>query len=257
MASVTIGSVFYELKNSYKPLFLILLGIVALQIGLELQPEFFESNMIPHFMIIFLPLGVSIYSFAISKLYGGSKVFGRSYFALGLAYFANFIAESLYVYFGDILNQEVPVIADYFLFSFYPLLLIHLIINIRYFAEKISNSQKLVIGLVPGILILIYTLSVLNNPVDDLSYYYYSLIFVIFATLQLGFVFVGFSLFRQTVLFSTWLLLLVGIFVGTIGDITYHYVEILGGSWVDNASSLWIGSSMIMIYALFKHHKSI
>jgi len=257
MASVSIGSVFYELKNSHKPLFLILLGVIALQIGIEYQPEFFESNLIPHFMIILSPLGVSIYSFAISKLYGGSKVFGRSYFVLGLAYFATFITESLYVYFFDILNQEVPVFADYFLFLFYPLLLVHLIINIRYFTEKISYFQKIIIVSIPVILTLVYTLLVFSNPVDDVSYFYYSLIFVIFSTLQLGFVLVGFSLFRQTVLFSTWLMLLVGIFIGTIGDITYYYVEILDGNWVDNVSSLWIGSNMIMIYALFKHQKSI
>lgn len=257
MASVSIGSVFYELKNSYRPLFLILIGVTALQFGLELQPEFFETNLIPHFLIVLLPLGVSIYSFGISRLYGGSKIFGRAYFAFGLAYFATFVAESLYVYFSDILNQEVPVVADYFLFLFYPLLLAHLIINIRYFAEKISNFQKITIGTVPGVLTLGYALLVFSNPVDDLSYFYYSLIFVIFATLQLGLVFVGFSLFRQTVLFSTWLLLLVGIFVGTIGDIAYHYVEILNGSWIGNASSLWIGSNMIILYALYKHQKSI
>ncbi len=257
MASISIGSVFYEIKNSYRPFFLILIGVTALQFGLELQPEFFESNLIPHYLITLLPLCISIYSFGISRLYGGSKVFGRAYFVFGLAYFATFVAELLYVYFLDILDQEVPVIADYFLFLFYPLLLAHLIINIRYFAEKISSFQKITIGLVPGILTLGYTLLVFNNPIDDLSYFYYSLVFVTFATLQLGLVFVGLSLFRQTVLFSTWLLLLVGIFVGTIGDITYYYVEILDGSWISNASSLWIGSNLVIIYALYKHQKSI
>jgi len=257
MTSVSIGSVFYEIKNSYKPLLMILLGVAALQIGLYLQPEFFESNFIPHILIVLLPLGVSIYSFVISKLYGGSKVFGRSYFALGLGYFVTFVAESLYVYFFDITNQEEAPFADYFLFAFYPLILTHLIINIRYFAEKISTPQKVTLVLVPVILTAFYSLLVFSNPVDDVSYFYFSLIFVIFATLQLGFVIVGFTLFRQTVLFSTWLLLLVGIFIGTVGDIAYYYVEILDGDWVSNASSLWIGSNLVILYALYKHQKSI
>ena len=257
MAFVSLGSVFYELKNSYKLLLLITVGVISLQLGISFQSEFFESNLIPHFLITLLPLGISIYSFGISKLYGGSKIFGRAYFAFGLAYFATFVAELLYVYFLDILNQEVPIIADYFLFLFYPLLIIHLIINIRYFSEKISNFQKIIIGLIPGILTLGYTLLVFSNPVDDISYFYYSLTFVIFATLQLGLVFVGFSLFRQTVLFSTWLLLLVGIFVGTIGDISYYFVEISDGDWISNASALWIGSNLIILYALYKHQKSI
>ena len=257
MASVSINSILLEIKNSYKPLLLILAGVIALQIGLIFQPEFFESNLIPHFLIIISPLGVSLYSFTISKIYGGSKVFGRSYFALGLGYFATFLTEILYVYFYDISGQNVPVIADYFLFSFYLLLLIHLIINIRYFAERLETFQKAIIVLVPGILILVYSLLVFGTNIDDASYFYYSLIFVFLSSLTMGFVIVGFSLFRQTVLFSSWLLLLVGISVGTIGDLFYYYVEILDGSWVDNVTSLWIASSMIMIYALHKHQKSI
>ena len=83
------------------------------------------------------------------------------------------------------------------------------------------------------------------------------MIFVIIATLQLGLVIVGFTLFRKTVLFSTWLLLLLGIFVGTVGDIVYYYVETLGGDWISNASALWIGSNLVILYALFKHQKSI
>ncbi len=35
-------------------------------------------------------------------------------------------------------------------------------------------------------------------------------------------------------LFSSWLLLLVGISVATIEDSVYHNVEILDGNWVDN-----------------------
>jgi len=257
MSSVPIYSILLEIKNSYKPLFLISAGVIALQIGLILQPEFFELNLIPHFLIIIFPLCVSVYSFGISKIYGGSKVFGRSYFALGLGYFAIFLTEILYVYFYDISGQYVPVIADYFLFSAYPLLLIHLIINIRYFAERLETFQKVTMVLVPVIFVLAYSLIVFSNPIDDVSYYYYSLIFVFPSSILLGFVIVGFLLFRQTVLFSSWLLLLVGLSIGTIGDLVYYYVEILNGSWVDNVTSLWIASYMIMIYALYKHQKSI
>lgn len=236
---------------------MILIGIISLQVGYEIQPKFFETTLIPHFLIIFLPLGVSIYSFVVSKLYGGSKVFGLSFLALGIGFFSTFVAESLYVYFLDILNQEEAPLADYFLFAYYPLALVHLIINIRYFTEKISIPQKATFVLAPLILTAFYSLLVFNNPVDDISYFYFSLIFVIFATLQLGLVIVGFTLFRQTVLFSTWLLLLVGIFIGTLGDIAYYYVEIFDGNWINNASTLWIGSNLVILYALYKHQKSI
>ena len=245
------------MKNSYNPLFLILIGVFVLHLGFVLEAEFFESYMIPHLLIVILPLGVSVYSFGISKLYGGSKVFGRAYFTLGLAFFATFVAEFIYVYFLDILNQEAPVVADYFLIVFYPLLLVHLVINIRYFSDKLSVFQKITIGLVPGLLTLIYTLLVFSKPFDEVSYFLYSLIFVVFSSLQLGLVFVGFSLFRQTVLFGAWLLLLIGIFVGTIGDIAYNYSVIFDNSWIESASALWIGSNIVMLYALYKHQKSI
>lgn len=257
MAFVSINYILHEIKNSYKPLFLISAGIIALQIGLVFQSEFFESNFIPHFLIILFPLGVSVYSFVISKIYGGSKVFGRSYFALGLGYFAIFLTEILYVYFGDMSGQDVPIIADYFLFSSYILVLIHLIINIRYFAERLESFQKAIMILIPTIIVSAYSLLVFSNPLDDVSYFYYSVIFVFLSSLTMGFVIVGFSLFRQTVLFSSWLLLLVGLSVTTIGDFVYHYVEILDGNWVDNVTSLWIASYMIMIYALYKHQKLI
>ena len=254
---LTLGSVFYEIKNSYKPLVAIMLGVAAFQISITLNPDFFESYFVPHMLIIILPLGVSVYSFVVSKLYGGSKIFGRSYFALGMAYFAVFLTEIFYVYFFDILNQDVPVIADYFLLSFYPLVLIHLAINIRYFSQKLSVLQKITFGIVPGILTILYALLVFGNSASDFSYFYYSLIFVIFSSLQIGFVLVGFSLFRQTVLFSTWLLLLVGIFIGTIGDMVYHYGEIFDDSWIENVTAIWVASNLTMIYALYKHQKSI
>ena len=257
MTSVSKGSVFNEIKNSYKPLILILISILSLQVGFATQPEFFETNLVPHFLIILLPLSVSIYSFIVSKLYGGSKVFGLSFFVLGVGFFSTFVAESLYIYSLDILGHDESPLADYFLFAYYPLAITHLIINIRYFAEKISIFQKTTIVLVPIILTVFYTLLVFSNPVDDVSYFYLSLVFVIIATLQLGFVIVGFTLFRTTVLFSTWLLLLLGIFVGTIGDIVYYYVEIIGGDWISNASALWIGSNLIILYALYKHQKAI
>ena len=257
MAFVSINSILYEIKNYYKFLLLISVGLVVFQISLNSQSEFFESNFVPHFLIVFMPLGVSAYSFIISKMYGGSRVFGRSYFALGVGYFANFLAELLYVYYFDFLGQEVPIIADYLLFSFYPLLLTHLVINIRYFAEKLDFLQKTMLVSIPIILIMFYSFFVFVNPVEDISDFYYSLIFVFLSSLQMSFVIVGFSLFRQTVLFSSWLLLLLGICVGTFGDLIYHYGSLFDGEWVDNVLALWTGSNLVMIYALYKHQKTL
>ena len=257
MTSNSNNTVMCEIKNSYPVWFLILTCLVVLQLGLEFQLEFFESNLIPSFLIVVFPLGVSAYSFAVSRIYNGSKIFGRSYFALGLGYFAVFMTESLHLYYYDILKQEVPEVTSYFLFSFYPLLLIHMTINIRYFAERLEPFQKITMIFVPVLFILLYTFLVFSNTVEDISYFYYSLIFVSLTSVQVGFVIVGFSLFRQTALFGAWFLLLIGITIGTIGDIVYYYVQIIEENWATNVTSLWIGSNMIMIYALYRHQKAM
>ena len=271
MTSTPIISILNEIKNFYKPLIFIFLCTATLQLGLTFQTKFFESNLIPHFLIILFPLAVSVYSFVISRLYGGSKVFGRSYFAFGLGYFLIFLTELLYVYYYDISGQDVPEIADYFLMTSYFLLLTHLIINIRYFSENLSTTQKAVIILTPAIIVPVYSLLVLGNVLDsdyaeaeipygllgNVSYYYYSVILVFLSSLTMGFAIVGFSLFRQTVLFTSWLLILVGISVSTIGDLVYHYVEILGGNWFESVTTLWIASNMIMLYALYRHQRAI
>ena len=244
-----------QFQSSYKIIFLIISGVIGLQIGIEL--EFLDS---PHFvglLIVTFPLAVSISSFVVARIYRGSKVFGRSYFALGLGYFAIFVAELHYVYYLDISNQPVPAIADYLIIAFYPLALVHLIINIRYFSERLQNSQKISLVLIPSIIILVYSLLVAANQIDDISYFFYTLIFVALTSITLGFAVVGISLFRQTAMFNAWLLLLVGILLGTIGDVIYYYGDIVGLNWVENNATLWIASNAIMIYALYRHQKSI
>jgi hypothetical protein len=53
-------------------------------------------------------------------------------------------------------------------------------------------------------------------------------------------------------------LILIGIFIGTAGDMVYRYTYTLGFYDFENAStSLWLASYMTLVYALYKHKKSI
>jgi hypothetical protein len=53
-------------------------------------------------------------------------------------------------------------------------------------------------------------------------------------------------------------LILIGIFIGTAGDTVYRYTYTLGFYDFENAStSLWLASYMTLVYALYKHKKSI
>ena len=249
-------SSYFEIQNSYKILFLIFGLAVSLQIGFETQTEFFESLFIPHLLVILSPLALSIFSFVISKMYSGSKVFGRSYFALGTGFFCVFIAEFIYVYFDDLHGLEVPIIADILLFIGYPAMLTHLIINIRYFAEKIQTYQKILalsISISIPLIFLLFALSN-NSQLDDV---YYDLIFVSSTTVTGALTVVGFTLFRQSALFGAWILLLIGFLIGTAGDLSHRFLGILETSWIESGLVLWMTSNFIIIYALYKHQKSI
>ncbi|MBA4718617.1 MAG: hypothetical protein HRO68_05825 [Nitrosopumilus sp.] len=134
----------------------------------------------------------------------------------------------------------------------------HIVINVRYFVEKLENSQKsLLIGL-PVVIILGYSLVVTNMPLEDTGEFYYYLPFVSASSIVLGLATVAFTLSRQTALISAWFVLLIGLVIGTIGDILYNYAATLGIYSVNDFSNVfWISSSSIIIYALYKHQKSI
>lgn len=76
-------------------------------------------------------------------------------FALGTV--AYLLSELMYYlleeYFGI---DPYPSIADVFAFFWYPLILTHIIIHIRYFVKNISKKQKIFLIVFPLCIILIY-----------------------------------------------------------------------------------------------------
>ena len=189
----------------------------------------------------------------------GSKVFGKSYFLLGLGYFAVFLGESVYFFLIDPQeNYDYSMLAESFFFLSPPLVLSHIIINIRYFTEKLEDYQKILLVIIPTITILFYSFLVNISPPENSSDFYFNLIFVSESALMLGFTAVAFTIFRHTVLFTPWFLILIGILIGTAGDTVYRHTYTLGFYDFGNAStSLWLASYMTLVYALYKHKKSI
>ena len=127
-----------HLKNpiNYKILVLIFLSVIVFQSVLYFIPES-ESEKYEFIISVISfvnPLATSIASFVIWKRYGGTLVFGRAYFFLGMAYFMVFAAELTYLTYDLVLNIDpYPSIADVFFFALYPFTLIHLILNIKFF----------------------------------------------------------------------------------------------------------------------------
>ena len=218
-----------------------------------------ELSIVTRTTLVFSPLAVSISCFIISKMYGMSKVFGRSYFLLGGGFLFVFAGELIYFQYVDTsLYEEYSTIGDFFFLASYPLKVAHIFINIRYFVDRFTNFQKFVSSVIPATIILGYSVIVFSVPLDDVGEFFYSLIFVIASSIVLALTLVAFTLFRQTVLMSAWFVLLVGIAIGTVGDVLYNYSYTLGiYSFGSILHTLWIVSSLIMIYALYEHRRSL
>ena len=255
----TIQTISSQLKESYKIILLFFASAIALQFSSDIPLEFFESSIVIRVSTVILPLAVAISSFAISKIYGGSKVFGKSYFLLGLGFFTVFLGEVVYFFLIDPgADSDYTLLAELFFLISYPLVFAHIIINIRYFAEKLEDYQKVLLIIIPTITILVYSLLVNLNPPEDSSEFYYSLLFVAESAIMLGLTILAFTVFRHTALFVPWFLLLVGFLIGVIGDVAYNYAYTIGFFDFGNPSlGLWLASNMMLIYALYKHQKSI
>ena len=236
---------------------LLIFGLVTV---LHVVFEFLEiGDFLPtRIAIVVAPLVVSVSCFAISKMYGNSKVFGKSYLLLGVGFVSIFLGELVFFHYVDtLLNYEYEFLGEILIFFGYPLMMAHIVINIHYFVEKLKVFQKILLVMIPVVLILIYSIVVIESSQIDEDFFYY-LSFVSASSIVLALTIVAFTLFRQTVLFSAWFVLLVGITMGTIGDILYNYAYTLGiYSFGDFSNVLWIASPLIMIYALYKHQKSI
>ena len=123
---------------------------------------------------------------------------------------------------------------------------------------KLEKFQRLMLVVIPGIILLGYSMVLMGTSFEDPVDFYYYLSFVTASSIVLGLATVAFTLFRQTALYSAWFVLLIGIAIGTFGDILYNYAATLGVySYGDFSNVLWIASPLIMVYALYKHQKSI
>lgn len=204
-----------------------------------------------------LQAAATITAFAISKMYWPGKIFGKAYFALGLSFAMWFIAEIIWQIYENVLFiSPYPSFADIFYFAFYPFALYHMITNIRGFEVKIFKKQNLWMAAIPVATLAGYSYLAITEWGGANFDYYYSLIFVIAASVSTSFAILGALTFRHSAFAVVWSLLAVGLFLHIAADIWYYYLEIFSeytNTHVVNA--LWQTGWMIIIYSLYKHQK--
>ncbi|HET6518107.1 MAG TPA: histidine kinase [Nitrosopumilaceae archaeon] len=253
---------------NFKVIGIIFAGVIGLQSFLYLTQESGDVEEGIAFLSMSLPLVVAICSFFVAHRYGLSQVFGKSYLMFSLAYFVFFLAEMTYYAYDVIYGIDpYPSFADIFFFAFYPLTAMHIIINLRFFKSKTTTWQKILFIAIPAVIFSAYTITaseayggIEEIILDDEATfdYLYGLIFVAVAAITLSLAALGAIVFRGGMLGIVWVLLLVGILINNIGDVWYYYLELFGGFDLYHPVNLfWYSSSLIMIYALYKHIKSI
>ena len=241
--------------------FKILIGIFVGVLIFQFYINSLEDEEQIEFSIIAVSLSsqiiTGIAALMVARKYRGTRVFGRAYLSLAIAFFSVAVGESIYnveLFVFDL--DPFPSIADIFFFLLYPFALAHLIINVKFFKIKNNlNSLSWVIA-VTLLLIVVYSFLAFDALGEFNFEFFYGLIFIIGASLITSFGFYGAVAVRKIPLGRAWILLVSGILLGTIGDIWYQYLEILEGYDTSHIVNLfWYASYLVIIYSLYKHYK--
>lgn len=240
----------------------------------ELDEYALTSDTFIYAFSMLIPLSVSAFAFLTSRRYSGALVYSKAYVMLGIAFVLMFFAEFTYFIYEQILDLDpYPSIADVFFFMFYPLIIAYLIINLKFFAPKISKSGlALIIGM-PIIVTLTYVYFIFSPYVADdvLSVglfeiiedygsfdFYYGILFIAAASVTLGLAIHTAKIFRGGLIGTAWLILVFGIILNLVGDTWYYYSEVTTGySLSDPVNLCWYAAYLLILYALYKHKKTL
>ena len=242
----------------YKLLFVIFGLAVAFQIFVTLAQGGMEADLTIAAVSFGFPLSGSIAAFVVARRYKSSKVFGRAYFALGLGMAMNFLGEVSYYILETMDLVTYPSISDVFYLAFYPLAFYHLAKNIQFFKPKVKIGIKILIVTIPVALIGTYSVLSYGLIGEMNSDYFYGLSYVVGSSVLLSGAIFGAMIFRQGVLGTAWLVLVIGMALLTLGDSWYAYL----GTFSEYSSThlvnlLWYAGYMVIAYALYKHQDTI
>lgn len=241
---------------------LVIIGILAVGFGIFVALNLIsedDAGILAFVLSVVIATCVAVFAFIVSKQ-NETGVLTKAYFALGLGFTSYVIAELLYYTFDLVLGIEAyPSIADIFFFALYPFVLGHLLLNMKYFNTSYTNFQKVWIPAIPIFALIAYVSLSMAIPDAELNFdFYYGFIFVAGASITLSFTIMGALIFRQGVLGTIWLLLVIGLMINAIGDVWYYHLEIFGQYFdAHPVTTVWFVANLFMIYALCKHLKTI
>lgn len=242
-----------------KKILLVIFGMVAgFQLYLYSLPKGADPSHLIDIISVLNPLAATIVGFVVAKRYRGSKIFGKAYFALAVGLLMNVVGETIYAIYDFQGNVPNFGINDILFYSFYPLVLAHLVLNIRFFKPKIGILTKAWVTGIPVILTIVYSILSYQQSGQANFDYYTGLIYVILAASILSGTMLGARVFRQGLLGKAWLLLVIGILLTTIGDMWYSYLNVYNQyTLLQPVNLFWYAGYMVITYALYKHQKVV
>ncbi|MDE1726767.1 MAG: histidine kinase [Thaumarchaeota archaeon] len=246
-------------KINYKILISIAILIVSFQAYLYYAfPKPDDASGLLDIVSIINPSIATVFGFYVAKQYKGSKVFGKAYLALALALAMNAGGEIIYGVYDTLGMDTTFTAADIVFYSFYPLVLVHLISNIRFFKPKIGYLTKAWVVAIPIVITSVYSYlsySKIGHP--DLTFFS-GLTYVVLSSIVLSGTMLGARIFRQGVLGVAWLVLLIGIILTTTGDIWYGYLDTFDQYTLTHPMNMcYYAGYLVIAYALYKHQKII
>ena len=204
-------------------------------------------------------LAAGVAAVLIARRYWGSEVFGRTYLALAIAFFLQAAGDFTYIYY-DWYTEEAPYpsVADIFFLLFYPFAAFHLVKNIKYFKKDLKWSQKIGVPILAILIVAAFAYMSIDMIEEEPFDFYFGLVFVSASAVILALAILGAVVFQDSILGTAWLLLAGGIFIFTVADVWYYYLEVVDGYTGDHfVNTLWVLGNTAIIYALYKHKKTI
>jgi hypothetical protein len=204
-------------------------------------------------------LAVGITALFVYKRYKGSPVFGKTYLALAIGFIILFVGDSVYNYYLLVLDEDpYPSIADAFFIAFYFFTGYHLVKNIKYFKKDLGIGPKIAVPVLAIAFIAAFGLYTIETLEYDPMVYYMGILYVSASAAILSLAILGLTVFRHSVLGVAWFMLVIGIFFYSFADVWYYYLEeIEEFTIIHPVNTLWLVSNIFMVYALYKHKKTI
>lgn len=244
-------------KIDYRILLVILFGVIGFQLYLNALSDESDIENSVTIVSIVSPLSVGIAALVITKRYWKSNVLSKSYLALASGFLFVTFGEISYIILAFVYGIDpYPSFADIFFFLLYPLSMIHLIINIRFFSTKIRIYDKLGIIALASALTLSYSYFAFAETQEFDFDSVYGIVFVSSSSAVLSTAVYGTKVVSKIPLGRAWMVLTLGITLGMVADFWYNLLEISESYTVVHVVNLmWYASYWIIVYSLFKHTK--